>query len=114
MFNKTLILQSLLQLLFGMVGALVIQLFFIHQSPHIVTVDITGMVKSFEDEILKQKLSTDEFSQKVQIFGKALNSTLITYSEKNHLILVPKEVVIAGNVDKTDEIKTLIKKRMNP
>lgn len=112
MFNKILILQTLLQLLFGVLGALIIQVFFIHQNQQIATVDITGIVKSFEEEILKQKLSQDELTQRVKKFGEALNVTLTHYSEKNHLVLIPKEVVISGNVDRTNEVKSLIKKRI--
>jgi hypothetical protein len=113
MFNKEFILQAMSQVLFGMLGALIIQLVFFHSSQQIVTVDIVGIVKSFENEILKQNLSHEEYTQKATRFGEALNSSIITYSQNKHVILVPKEVILAGNIDKTDEIKIFIKKRMN-
>jgi hypothetical protein len=77
------------------------------------TVDITGMVKSFESEALKQKLTSDELSQKVTKFGSVLNAVLDTYSTNNNFILVPREVVISGAVDKTSTIKEIIRKRLN-
>lgn len=113
MFNKTQILQTMLQLLFGILGALIVQFIFLNSSQKIATVDIAGMVKSFEEEVLKQKLSKEELTQKVTRFGEALNSTVIEYANQKHLILVPKEVVTAGDIDKTNEIKAIIKKRMN-
>ena len=78
MFNKTVILNVMLQFLLGVLGALFVQFFFLHSTPRIATVDLTGIVKSFENEILKQKLSQEELTQKITRFGEALNSTLIS------------------------------------
>jgi hypothetical protein len=113
MFDKSQLLSALSQLIFGMLGATIIQIFFICHSQKIVTVDITGMVKSFESEALKQKLSPDEMSIKVNKFGEALNTAISTYSSNNNYILVPKEVVISGAIDKTDDVREMIKKRLN-
>ena len=113
MFNKTLVLQTMLQLLFGILGALIVQFIFMYSNQKIVTVDVIGIVESFKNEILKQNLSKDELTQKVTRFGESLNSTVSTYAEKQHVLIVPKEAVIAGNTDKTDEVKAIIKKRMN-
>jgi len=113
MFNKTFILQTMVQILFGMLGALIIQFIFVQKSQQVVTVDIIGLVKSFENELLKQKLPETESAKVIQKFGKALDSTVSDYSNKKHLILLPKQAVIAGDLDKTDEIKALIKQRLN-
>lgn len=112
LFDRTQVLHIFSQILLGMLGAVIIQLIFTHHVPHIVTVDITGMVKNFESEALKQKLTTDELTQKTKKFGSALNLTMDAYPSDNNVILVPKEVVISGAVDKTDEIKAIVKKRM--
>ncbi len=113
MFDKSQLLNALSQLIFGMLGATIIQIFFIYHSPKIVTVDITGMVKSFESEAIKQRLSPEDMSIKVNKFGIALDSAISTYSSKNNYILVPKEVVISGALDKTDAVREIIKKRLN-
>ena len=113
MFNKTFILQTIIQILFGMLGALIIQFIFIQKSQQIVTVDIIGIVKSFENELLKQKLPENKLTREIQRFGKALDFTVSEYSNKKHFILLPKQAVIAGDLDKTSEIKMLIKQRIN-
>jgi|SRR5579872_2963078 len=113
MFNKTFILQTTLQIMFGMLGALIIQFIFIQKSQQVVTVDIIGIVKSFESELLKQKLPENESAKEIQKFGKALDSTVSSYSYNKHLILLPKQAVIAGDIDKTNEIKSLIKQRIS-
>jgi hypothetical protein len=113
MFDKSQMLQALSQLIFGMLGAAIIQLLFIHHNPKIVTVDITGIVKSFESEALKQKLNSDELTQKINQFGSSLNNTMVSFSADNNYILVPKEVVISGALDKTEVIKEMIKKRLS-
>lgn len=113
MFNKNFLLQITVQILFGMLGALIIQFVFIQKAQQVVTVDIIGIVKSFENELLKQKLSENESAKVIQKFGEALNLTVSDYSTKKHFILLPKQAVIAGDLDKTNEIKMLIKQRIN-
>jgi uncharacterized membrane protein len=113
MFDKSQILQALSQLLFGMLGATIVQLVFIHHVQKIVTVDITGILKSFEREALNQKLNADDLSTKVRKFGSVLNNTMEAYSSDNNFILVPKEVVTSGAIDKTEDVKELIKRRLN-
>ncbi len=112
MFKKTDILQALTQLLFGILGALLVQLIFLHFLPKIITVDIAGIVKSFEDEVSKQKLPQDVLTKVVTRFSELLNKTVNDYAKQEHSILVPKGVVMIGVSDKTDEVKALIKKRM--
>lgn len=114
MFKKIDILPALTQLLFGILGALLVQIIFVNSTQKIATIDIVSIVKSFESELIKQKLPPDEVNKKVTQFSESLNSIPMLYAKKNHIILVPKEVVLAGSSDKTDEIKELIKKRMNP
>ena len=113
MFDKSQMLQALSQLLFGMLGAVIIQLFVSHHSQKMVTVDITGLVKSFETEVQKQKLPSNELSQKVSKFSEALSTTINLYSSDNNYVLVPKEVVIAGGIDRTSDVSEIIKKRLN-
>ncbi len=113
MFDKSQLLHALLQFMFGMLGALLVQLVFYQFTQKVVTVDITSMVKSFEKEALNQKLSSVELAQRVNKFAEALNTTLEDYSSSNHYILVPREVVISGALDKSSDIREMIKKRLN-
>lgn len=102
----------MLQCLLGMLGAIVIHCLYAKSNSQIATVDITEIVKSFESDVLKQKIPDDVLTQKITTFGKSLNTALLTYADKKHIILVPKEVVIAGSIDRTDDIKSIINKRM--
>ena len=112
MFNKTQIVGYLPQIVFGMVGALIMQIFFIfliHPAPSIATVNITGMVDSFVKETAKQTLTPDTMKQKVSQFGEGLNKTLQVLSDKKHLIIVPSEAVIVGATDLTETVQRNIK-----
>jgi type-F conjugative transfer system protein TrbI len=113
MFNKNMLFSVLLQVLFGMLGAIIVQCLLVRSTPKVVTVDFTGMVKSFESEIIQQKLDPTELKQNIMRFGQSMNGVFIDYAKKHNYVIVPKEAVIAGAHDDTDSIKILIKKRMN-
>lgn len=105
MFNQAELMKILSQVLFGMLGACLMQLFFIHHAEHVATVNITSMVDSFVKETAKQKLTPDEMKQKVTHFSEVLNILLQRSARQKHLVLVPTEAVIAGAFDITDEIQ---------
>jgi len=112
MFNKAALIPLLLQMLSGILGAIIVQIALVHSNPQIVTVDITSIVKSFENELLQQKLSQTDMTEKVTRFSNAMNSTITEFGNDNHKILVIKDAVISGGKDETDSIKQMIKKRM--
>ena len=110
MFNKTQIVTILSQLFFGMLGALIIQLLFLHFTEKVETVNITGLTDSFVKETVKQNLSAEDKKRQVVQFGEALDSRLKTIAATHHIILVPSEAVIAGSIDITDDVEVAIKK----
>lgn len=112
MFNKAALIPLLSQMLFGVLGAIIVQIILVHSNPQIVTVDIAGIVKSFENEILQQKLSQYEMTEKVSHFSQAMNSVVSEYGNDSHKVLVLKDAVISGGKDETDSIKKMIRKRM--
>ena len=113
MFNKSTLMSALLQVLLGVLGATIVQCILVHSAPKVVTVDITGMIKGFESEIIQQKLEPAELKKNIMRFGQSMNSVLIDYAKNHNYVIVPKEAVIAGAHDDTDLIKILIKKRMS-
>jgi type-F conjugative transfer system protein TrbI len=113
MFNKSYFVDVLSQLLFGIAGAFIVKLFFLSSTPQIATVNITGMVDSFEKETAKQNISADEMKARTIRFSEALTRTLQDFSTKNHIILVPAEAVIAGAPDITNSARAKIKEALS-
>lgn len=113
MFNKIYNKESLLmlcsQFIFGVLGALFIQLV-IPSRNHIATVNVTGLIESFTNETSKQSLSQTEMQNRVKRFGSELNIALEGIAKEKHLVLVMKEAVITGSTDMTEEVAARIKK----
>ncbi|HZW61779.1 MAG TPA: TrbI F-type domain-containing protein [Candidatus Babeliales bacterium] len=111
--SKEIILQALSQLLFGMLGALLVLSFTHRVMPTIATVNITGLEDSFIQETSKQTLSETEKKKKVEIFAKTLNQTVIQLAKEKHLVFMPSQAVISDTPDFTQEIARKIKMELN-
>lgn len=100
-WNKTKVTQAIYQLLIGMLGASLLMLVFhfIEPSKRIVTVDVTGLINHFVKLESKKKTSSDQLKIQVQIFANTLEKTLHELSDKQHMIIFPKEAIISGAVD---------------
>lgn len=99
------------QLLFGMLGAILIQLIFFYQTtPTIATVNIVGLEESFIRETSKQPLTQAEIKQKATLFANVLNQTVVKIAKQKHLTLMLSEAVIAGSPDLTQEVADQVKK----
>lgn len=103
------------QLLFGMLGALILHVvFFGLSSSRLATVNITDIQSSFLHETMNQGLNTVQMKEKVTKFASILNNTLIELAKRKNLILVPSEAVIAGtNPDYTAVVVNQIKLRLS-
>jgi len=97
-FNKS---QTLL---FGMLGALIVLFIMEWVKPvpkMIATVDVTRLTQNFIKEEQAKNISQDTLKQDAALFGKQLEKTIKQFAENNHLVLLPKEAVIAGSKDYT-------------
>jgi hypothetical protein len=115
--HKEILMLGFSQLLFGMLGALIIQIIFSFMPfkvPMIATVNITGLEDSFIKETSKQALSPNEMKQKVTVFAKSLNQNVTELAKEKHLVLLPREAVIAGSHDLTPEVANRIKQGLSP
>lgn len=114
LMNKEMLLIFFLQLCFGIVGALLVQVAMTRDSlPAIATVNITSLVDSFLHETANQSLSGSEKKQRIIDFGNRLDHTISQLAAKRHLVLMPSEAVIAGSPDLTQEVANRIKKESN-
>lgn len=71
----------------------------------IATVDIVGLTKTYIEELQAKKISKEELKQRIVRYATHLESAIQTFAKENQLILVPKEAVVAGSQDYTDNIK---------
>lgn len=112
--NKESIIKLIPSFIVGMVGALIVQLWFVsHQRSTISTVNITGMVSSFVKETAKQNLSVNEQQKKVSQFGLTMQKVIDETANNRNTVIFPSEAVIAGSEDLTQEVVMRIKKEMN-
>ena len=102
--------QLFFQLLIGMLGATIVLLFFHVVEPprQIVTVDVTGLINHFVKQEAGAKLPVEQLRKQVNAFGQALDTTLKTLARDHQLILLPKEAVIAGAKDITQDVEAKV------
>ena len=74
------------------------------------TVDITGIIHQFVKMESTQSDSPAQHQERIHAFSAQLESTLQTVAKENHVILVPKEAVIAGGIDLTPEVSKRLEK----
>ncbi len=68
------------------------------------TVDMTGIIHRFVKMESMQSLSADQHQAHVHDFSTQLETTLKEVAKEKHVILMPKEAVIAGGLDLTAEV----------
>ena len=72
--------------------------------PRLVTVDLTGIADHTVAILLRDSETNSEREQRLRHFSQELEGVLQRYAKTHHVILVPKEAVIAGAPDVTDPI----------
>lgn len=114
MFDRTLVFNIVSQVVFGCIGALMIQLYFMPPHQQLATVNITGMVKAFVKTTAIQHLPVSQMKTTVKAFSNTLNEVLTQVAAEKQLILVPSEVVIAGSEDVTSLVQQKLQQRGKP
>lgn len=88
----------------GMIGALIVLLFWNLFTPNvkpIATVNLTGIVKSYVQEVAKFNLQPSESAIEVKKFATKLENNIKLLARKKGVVIVPNEAVIAGAKDLT-------------
>jgi conjugal transfer pilus assembly protein TraW len=73
-------------------------------SSSIATVDMTGLMYRFVKSEASGSVSLTEKRVEVRAFSQQLETVLKVIAQEKHVILVPKEAVIAGSQDMTTEV----------
>ena len=82
-----------------------------HSIPHpqIVTVDLKGLTEVSLKHLASKSLNEKDSLKAIQTYAEQLEILLQEISVHNHWIILPKEAVIKGAEDLTDEIKEQLK-----
>ncbi len=83
-------------------------------SPSIATVDMTGLMYRFVKSEASGSASLAEKRIEVHAFSQQLETVLKTIAREKHVILVPKEAVIAGSLDMTAEVAARLSLSRSP
>ena len=96
----------------SMCGALLILCFYHAFIPYqkIGTVNVTGILDQFIKENVTKTISPNQLKVKVRLFGQTLEKTLQVLSKKEHVLLLPREAVMAGSIDYTPLVLAQLKK----
>jgi hypothetical protein len=99
----------------GMSGALIILCLSHFFMPYqkIGTVNVTGILDQFIKENTNKAISSDQLKMKVHLFGQTLEETLQVISKKEHVLLLPREAVMAGSMDYTPVVTEHLKKSLS-
>lgn len=90
---------------------LVMMSHFLSARPVLATVDMTGLIHNFVKTESTIAASVAQHQASVHVFSQELDSALKNVAEEKHVILVPKEAVIAGAVtDLTPEVAEQLEK----
>jgi hypothetical protein len=71
----------------------------------VATVDITGIVQQFIQSQTTLNLPNNQLQQRVNAFGSQLEAALQEVAKTKHMILMPREAVIAGCGDVTSLVQ---------
>ena len=73
-------------------------------NPHLATVDMTGLMYQFVKNEASASASLVQKRAEIRAFSQQLELVLKEIAKEQHVILVPKEAVIAGSHDVTAEV----------
>lgn len=108
-FNKEQLMMVWLSLISGMIGALMMQFIFTKHNAVIATIDITNMTQSYIKEIANQSLPMQQKQERINRFATLLTKYTKQLSRQKNVVLLPREAVIAGGNDFTQETSEMIK-----
>jgi len=74
----------------------------------IVAVDLTALTQSYIETLASKPLTPSQSEALMQAFANNLQTTLGTYSRRHHVVIVPRQAIIAGAPDETRNILQLM------
>jgi Type-F conjugative transfer system protein (TrbI_Ftype) len=83
-------------------------------NSQLATVDMTGLMYRFVKSEASGSASLTEKRVEVRAFSQQLETVLKTIAQEKHVILVPKEAVIAGSQDLTAEVAARLSLSRSP
>lgn len=75
-------------------------------APHLVTVDIPGLMMAYAKVEAKRTDSLAQQRADVHQFSQQLERVLKDIAQREHVIIIPQKAVIAGGKDITQEVTT--------
>ena len=83
-----------------------------HSIPHpqIITIDLKGLTEARLKHLASKSLNEKDSLKAIQTYAEQLETLLQEMSIQNHWIILPREAVIKGAPDLTDEIKAQLKR----
>lgn len=76
----------------------------------VVTVDLTALTQSYIETLAQKPLTPSQSEAAMQAFANNLQTTLMVYSKRHHVVIVPRQAIIAGAPDETRTIMQLMQK----
>ncbi|HHH1368305.1 TPA: type-F conjugative transfer system protein TrbI [Yersinia enterocolitica] len=81
-------------------------------TPKTVTFDMKGTIDNFMNQMAAKTLSEDSTNVLTHRFNDALMGSLEEYQRNNRVIVLVSSAVVSGAEDVTDDIQTVIAKKM--
>lgn len=112
--------HALISFLGGSLSASIFFVFFMSLShgfvsTPIATVDMTSLIDHFVKTESARTASLAQHHAQVHVFSQQLDSALQRIAQEKHVILVPKEAVVAGQImDVTSEVTQRLEKTLQP
>jgi len=78
----------------------------------VVTVDLTALTQSYIETLASKLLTPSQSEAAMQAFASNLQTTLSTYSKRHHVVIVPRQAIIAGAPDETRQILVMMQKNV--
>ena len=101
--NNLIMRQATYPFVFGALGACTVFLFRAYFFPIVTigTVNVTSLVDQFIQQEAKQNISPVQLKEHIHTFSQQLEEAVQFISDKKHVVLVPREAVLAGSKDYT-------------
>jgi hypothetical protein len=84
------------------------------QKPTIATVDIVAITSEFIKKEAQKNHSEPEKKAAIQAFSHRLETALTVLAKKKNIVLLPREAVIKGGVDYTQQLENMIAVELKP
>ena len=103
-------------ILFGMLGAailLLLKMWIIPTRPNVATIDLTGIIHQYTQAIAQKTNSRSSMKSHMRAFSQHLSRTLQFVATEHHVVLMPRQAVVSGAADYTDEVVRRLTQQMH-